>query len=92
MGSATILILLAGIVRHGSGSSAAIAFESALRRVGREAYAAGGSAALHRLRRQIAAADQAKAAVHADILAAAWSDISEQPDDPARASRFQRRP
>jgi hypothetical protein len=75
VGAPTALILLSGIVRHGSGSSAALAFESALRRVGREAHAAGGSAALHHLRRQIAAADPAKAAIHATIMAAAWSDI-----------------
>lgn len=75
MTAASILALVETIERRGTDTPAALAFQSALTRKGREAYAAGGSATLAAIQREIAAADPKRAAARASILAAAWADL-----------------
>jgi hypothetical protein len=75
MTTASILALVESIERRGDDATAALAFQSALTRKGREAHAAGGSATLDAIRREIAAADPKRANVRAAILAAAWADL-----------------
>ncbi|GJE14268.1 hypothetical protein [Methylobacterium longum] len=75
MTTASILALVESIERRGDDALAAFAFQSALTRKGREAHAAGGSATLDAIRREIAAADPKRATVRAEILAAAWADL-----------------
>ena len=75
MTTASILALVESIERRGDDVPAALAFQSALTRKGREAHAAGGSATLDAIRREIAAADPKRAATRASILAAAWADL-----------------
>ena len=79
MTTSSILALVESIERHGDDVPAARAFQSALTRKGREAHAAGGSATLDAIRREIAAADPKRAAVRASILAAAWADLLPSP-------------
>jgi hypothetical protein len=79
MTAASILALVESIERRGDDAKAALAFQSALTRKGREAHAAGGPATLDAIRREIAAADPKRAAARASILAAAWADLLPSP-------------
>ena len=79
MTTAGILALVESIERRGTDTPAVLAFQNALTRKGREAHAAGGSAALDAIRREIAAADPKRAAARASILAAAWADLLPSP-------------
>ena len=75
MTAASILALVESIERHGSDAPAALAFQSALTRKGRDAHAAGGPATLDAIQREITAGDPRRAKTRAAILTAAWSDI-----------------
>jgi hypothetical protein len=75
MTTASILALVESIERRGADAAAALAFQSALTRKGREAHAAGGPATLDAIRREIAVADPKRAAARAAILATAWADL-----------------
>jgi hypothetical protein len=80
MTAASILALVESIERRGADIPATLAFQSALIRKGREAHAAGGSATLDAIRREIAAADPKRAAARTSILAAAWANLLPSPD------------
>ena len=79
MTTASILALVESIERRGDDATAALAFQSALTRKGREAHAAGGFATLDAIQREIAAADPKRAAARASILVAAWADLLPSP-------------
>ncbi|GJE14450.1 hypothetical protein FOHLNKBM_5525 [Methylobacterium longum] len=79
MTAASILALVESIERRGDDATATLAFQSALTRKGREAHAAGGSATLDAIRREITAAHPKRAAARASILAAAWADLLPPP-------------
>ena len=78
MTAASILALVESIERRGANTPAALAFQSALVRKGQEAHAAGGSATLDAIQREIAAADPKRALARAAILRAAWADLLPQ--------------
>lgn len=78
MTAASILALVETIERRGADTPAALAFQSALIREGREAHAAGGSATLDAIQSEITTADPKRAHARAAILAAAWSGIAER--------------
>lgn len=71
----SILAVLRAIERHPVGSPAAAAFRSALRRIGLEADAAGGLAALDALLTEVAAADRERAEARQEALRAAWGEL-----------------
>lgn len=73
--AAGILALVQSIERHDSGSPAATAFRSALRRQGVEADAVGGLAALDELLFAVADADPDRADARTAIVLAAWADL-----------------
>ena len=79
MTTASILARVESIERRGDDVLAALAFQSALTRKGREAHAAGGCATRDAVRREIAAADPKRATVRASILAAARADLLPSP-------------
>lgn len=71
----SIITLVQGIERVGPGSPAAIAYKSALRRKGTEAFGADGRAAVERLLWEIAAADTARAESRMAILREVWGHL-----------------
>ena len=74
--AASVLILLDGIERHGTNAPAALAFRSALKRKGADAYDSGGPAAVERLLQEIVAADPGRAATREALARAAWFNLS----------------
>ena len=78
MTAASILALVESIKRRGDDVPATLAFQRALTRKGREAHAAGGSATLDAIQREIAAADPKRAIARTAILRAAWAHLLPQ--------------
>jgi alkyl sulfatase BDS1-like metallo-beta-lactamase superfamily hydrolase len=74
--AASVLVLLDGIERYGPEAPAAIAFSTALKRKGAEAFDSGGPAAVERLLQEIVAADPGRAAAREALARAAWSNLT----------------
>ena len=70
-----VLTVVRAIERHPPGSPAAAAFRSALRRIGLEADAAGGLAAVDRLMGDVIDADPDRAEGRQAIIRAAWAEL-----------------
>lgn len=76
--AASVLALLDGIEKHGPDAPAALAFRSALKRKGADAYDSGGPVAVERLVHEIIAADPERAAVREAMVRPLWLGSTEK--------------